>query len=160
MGERNTRDLEGIEGEAREQENQGEELKKEIDLHKEQVSKLEETLNELRAQAGELKSNDLAAAIGNAELARRGAQDRITQALEKRDQLLQQNEEMTQRVDKAYEKRKQTQGKVNFLQFGATGEVAKSMQGIMDALNQDMNKLASVSSELAHARKRLETLAD
>jgi chromosome segregation ATPase len=159
MSGRGEQHLESMEHEAHEQQEKSDELNEEVERHKDQVKKLEEAIHELHSQSKELKSDQLTAAIGHAEIARREAQEKVAQALEERDRLLVKNAEMTAHVDKAFNERKKVENKINILQFGAKGEVAQALKSAMDSIHQDMNTLALVSQDLKEARSRLEKIS-
>jgi DNA repair exonuclease SbcCD ATPase subunit len=152
-------ELRDIEIEAKEQQEQAEGLKYEIEQHKERVEKLERLIQEIRASAQELRSEELTHAEIAAQRAKAETERRLSEAREQKDKLLQENQRLTEKIFEAQEKRKEALEKVQVLMMlSPPDEIGAHIQTVYDSLWLDWNRLVSTYAELAEIRKKIESL--
>jgi chromosome segregation ATPase len=154
-----SREIQDIEYEAKEQQEQADEMSKEIEQHKDRVEKLEELIQQLKGQ--NIQSDELRHAEISTERARQETERRMAEIKEKKEKLLEENRELAQTVLKANEGRREAKDKVVRMQAvspDAPGEIRATLQSIQDSLSLDQGHLAKAEGELAEARKRLEAM--
>ena len=152
-------ELDDVEKEAREQHDDADRMKTEIQEHREQVAKLEEAVNALSASGQEIGSDAQRSAEAAAEKARQKVEQRLKEIRNDRDEMLVRNKELAGKVIKVLDGRRQAQHKVlTILATGASGEFRSQMEQMNEALNRDLASLAHAEDGLADARQRLESL--
>lgn len=154
-------ELHDVERKAEEQQEQAEKMKDEIEQHKDRVEKLEQTVREIRASGQELHSEEIKHAEIAAERAKVATERQLSEVRERRDTLLQENRQMSEKVRKAYDGRERALTKVGVLETisGETsGQIRGQIETVRDSLHLDMNRLGRADGALAEARKRLEAL--
>lgn len=155
------KELHDIEREAEEQQEQAEKMEDEIEQHKDRVEKLEQTVREIRASGQELHSEEIKHAEVAAEKAKAETERQLREIRERRDTLLQDNRQMSEKVRKAYEGRSRAYDKVGILENisrEAPGQIRGQIETVRDSLHLDMNRLGQADGVLAQVRKRLEAL--
>ena len=151
-------DLDDIEEEGQEQQREADQLRQDVEQHGYRVEKLDETMSELRDQQEELKSGGLEMAILEIERAKQESEKKIQEAREKRDNLLEENRRMSEKVTTAFEQRKQSTQKLAILRMGVQGVAAGELQAASDALEIDLNRLGFADALLKQAKTRLEAI--
>ena len=154
-----SREIQDIEYEAKEEQEQADEMNKEIEQHKDRVEKLDELVRQFKGQ--EVQSDELRHAAISAERAKQGTERRLDEIKEKKQKLLEDNEQLTQTVLKANEGRRHAKEKVALMEAvssDAPGEIRATLQSMHDSLSLDQGHLARAESELVEARKKLEAM--
>jgi hypothetical protein len=152
-------ELDDVENEAREQHDEAERMKTEINEHREQVGRLEEAVKVLRASGQEIGSEEQRSAEAAAEKGRQEVERRLKEIKHDRDEMLLTNKELGGKILKVLDGRRQAQNKVSMiLATGASGEFRSQMDEMNASLGKDLASLAHAEAELEDARKRLESL--
>jgi len=152
-------ELSDVEDEAKEQNEQAEEMKGEIEKHNENAARLEAALGDIRASGQEIGSDEMKKAEASAEKAKGEIQQSLKEIRQRRDELLMENKELAGKVLKVNDGRRQAQHKVAVIMAGgASGEFRNQVESINESLTKDLANLAHAETDLADARKRLESL--
>jgi hypothetical protein len=152
-------ELDDVENEAREQHDEAERMKTEINEHREQVGRLEEAVKALRASGQEIGSQEQRSAEAAADKARQEVEERLKEIEHDRDEMLVTNKELGGKILKVLDGRRQAQNKVSMIiAAGASGEFRSQMDEMNASLGKDLASLAHAEGELEDARKRLESL--
>ncbi|MGH9931922.1 MAG: hypothetical protein ACREA9_22205 [Pyrinomonadaceae bacterium] len=152
-------ELSDVENEAKEQNEQADEMKGEVEQHKERAARLEAALRDIKASSQEIGSDEMKKAEASAEKAKGEIEKSLKEIKHRRDELLLENKELAGKVLKVNDGRRQAQHKVAALMAGgASGEFRNQVESINQSLTKDLANLAHAETDLADARKRLESL--
>ncbi|MCX6379860.1 MAG: hypothetical protein NT023_10355 [Armatimonadetes bacterium] len=154
-------ELREFEQEATEQDERGEEIEGEVQLHKERLALLETAASQLKAALQEVGSEESVEAIQSAEQAQVETERRMEELEREREEMLEENAEMQERVTQGLEKRQNAKETIDLLrdmdaqtEDNATNEVSQ----MKEALENDIRYLELVQEAIYSARKRLDAI--
>lgn len=154
-----SRELQDLEHEATEEQEQADEMNKEVEQHKDRVEKLNNLVQQLKSE--DVQSDELRHAELTAERAKQDTERRVNEIREKKEDLLEENHQLAQTILRANEGRSEAMRKVGLMEAvsaNAPGEIRAELQSIYDSLNLDQGHLARAESEVLEARKKLEAI--
>ncbi len=150
--------LEDIEREASDQLVRTDELSAQIEQHRARVDRLQELIDNLRAQSAALASEDLERALAGAERAGQETDSRLAEARAQREAEQENNRELTQQAGIAYEGRLRAAEKIAQFDLVGSSEIADGMRFASDEIEKECARFARLHDSLLEARERLEHL--
>ncbi|CAN5744538.1 hypothetical protein BH20ACI4_BH20ACI4_22920 [soil metagenome] len=150
-----------IEKEALEQHEEAEEMKTEIERHKERAAELEEALQKIRAASAEIGSDKLRETEQRAEEAKLETERKLEEIKKRRDELLWENKELAGKVIVQNEKRREVHQQVSRIKMmfeGASDEFKSQINRAGEALNEELENMAELEENLIDVRRKLENL--
>lgn len=154
-------ELRDVENESKEQHEQAEEMKGEVEQHKERAEKLEATLREIRAAGQELGSNEIKKAEASAETARAEIEQRLREVKDRRDKMLQENKNLSDKLQKVGDGRRKARHKLSAfdqLNQGASSEFRSQIQNVKDSMDKELEHLSDAREDLDAVRQKLQAL--
>ena len=157
--------LEEIEKRQEVQQSEAEAIGQEVKEHKERLGQLEESLQQLQAASSDVESDELNQAIQETQQARQETETRVEGLREQREELVAENESLTQRCDQALEKRHGAQQLMEQMLSGFTldregADAANpAIHRVTQALDKDTQRSAQALEDLKEVRQRLDALS-
>jgi hypothetical protein len=142
-------ELRELEADAEKQQEQAEEMKFEVEQHQNEVKKLVQAIEEIRASARNVSSERLREAQSAAEKAKSDTEQRLDEKKRERDKMLEENQRLTEKIHQAKATRQRALEKARLI---PNPEHAKP---IFDALQLDIANLGAMELRYREARKLL-----
>jgi myosin heavy subunit len=148
-----------IEDRAKEEQEEADQLGREIEEHKRHVEKLSEVVTEIKSS--QLSSDRLRKAQAQTETAQREAEHKLDEARQRKMELLQENDRLAQTIQQANQERRAVMNKVAYLRASSTdasGEIGQMLGDIYGSLSADQGTIADAEDEVRRARQKIEEL--